>query len=238
MPRARLGDGGFASRERMKDEPYYDAPLAARVSRLLGPGFQSALAPRRKRFLKTDFPLNVQGMYVSPGAESRVRAYPYTEDRGEPVHDLLRPEQDMVYVFGERPDATTFAHEFRHRAGIKSESRNRLFDALYAETTEDWQEAVRMWRDQLQRERTTREISPTEAESDLIRTLKRSDTSLRREEWDAAPTGEKPKNSDPTVLGWLSQALGPREAYALRAPASYERFEKKARGGLAVLLPR
>jgi hypothetical protein len=219
----------------MKKAPYYDPALAQRISKLLGPGFQSAFAPKNKRFIKTERPLNLLGMY-EPNIEGDPSplAYPYATEYGNSIHDVLTPEKDTVYNFGVAPDATTFAHEYRHRAGIKSEYLNRLYDALYAETPEDWAEAVHMWRDQMESE-AEKQIPTEDAERDLLKSLRMNEGNLRRGEWDAAPEGEKPLNSDPTVLGFLAQVFGPREAYVLRAPSGYEKFERKSRGGLTVL---
>jgi hypothetical protein len=231
---SRYANGGFAAREKMKDEPYYDPALAYRISKVLGPGFQSAFSPSKKRFLKTDFPLNLRGMYTLPDSEQSPFVYPYSTGRdGQKLHDILTPTPDTVYNFGPTPSAKTIAHEYRHRAGVRNERKNRLYDGLYADTPEDWKQAVEMWRDE------TSAASDEEAERDLLTALRRSEARLRSEEWTLAPEGQKPAHSDPTILGWLTQMiLGDRAAYSLRGPSAYEKFEKKARGGLASLRAR
>lgn len=239
-----FASGGLAEFQRAREErqraatsPFYDAAMAQRISALLGPGFQSAYDPRRKRYVHTDFPITLLGRYTFPKVEPDPIIYPYTKDRGETISDILKTEPDTVYNFGPKPTANVFAHEYRHRAGIHNEYTNRLYDALYADTPEDWSDAVESWQDWMQSQNSRDIVSKQDAEANLIERLQQQEKDLRRAEWDAAPEREKPEVSDPTFSGWLSHVFfGDRGAYARSAPAYYHQLvEKKARGGLASL---
>jgi hypothetical protein len=66
-----------------------------------------------------------------------------------------------------------WGHEFRHKQRPEySEGYNRMADAAFAQNEKDWGDAVNMWRDQMLR--LGENVTPSEAERDLIEQLKRS----------------------------------------------------------------
>lgn len=207
----------FEEQRKMEEEPFYDIKLAPEIARRIG-ATQGLYLPNRKHFIKTDFPLDTKGMYIHPGKENAdPRPYPYaTNAQGEDVYGILLPKDDQIYEWGMKPDPQVLAHEYRHRHGVADESVNRLYDALYSQNRDDWDNSVYMWKDKLYRDGLV--YDSAQAEQDLINQLHKHRQKLLEADYDLAPEHDKPLLvEDPSIPGFLSQLFfSPRTNYALR----------------------
>lgn len=228
-----------AALRRQETEPYYNPSLAGAISQYLGPGYQSAYEPRLKHFIRTPGEVNRRGVYIVPEATpeqlaNQKESYPF---RGQVVEGRTSfvPQADHVYHYGVEPSARTFAHEFRHRGGVDSEYRNRLYDAMYSRTEEDWADAVFMFHNyitQIGGSKATLE----EAEEILLDRINPSfwgnptRTDMLRDEYRRAPENDKPpvQNLTPSLGGFLASLLQDDEAeFVTQSVLPYELLMKK-----------
>lgn len=186
------------------------------ASKLLGPGFQSAIDPKKWDYVASDH-ASIRGVTVREDAPDKRRL---------PVPALGSGELDVTVepghsaVFGRTLAPTTLAHELRHQAGIHDEMDNRLYDAMYADSEDAWKQAVGMWLGYKTGfdKKDGKKWDLAEAERDLREKLgKKSEArkTLLGKEWDIAPEGAKPKYlGDPSMAQWLMNVLlSPREEY-------------------------
>lgn len=114
--------------------------------------------------------IRTHGVNVPEGAERDDLTFRLPAAEGGTVDLLVPLEPDTVNAIDMEADDQTWAHEYRHRQGIKNEGVNRMVDGWNAQNSADWDEAVRGWADwQL---RTGHKSTTLEkAEADLLRTL-------------------------------------------------------------------
>lgn len=150
-----------------------DPEFAAKVRAQIGAPYQQAVDPAAATFVDTgDRRLNVKGMYF-PSDTSQLELDENALNllvalaRMDPAMARNAPsyQADHVYSYGPWATPQTWGHEFRHRAGMESETENRTLDAYYAGSRPAWDEAVvdyLRWRQQTGQE---------EQLGDLIRRL-------------------------------------------------------------------
>lgn len=218
-------DAARAARTKAEDEPFYSPSLAMSIAERLGPGFQHGYRPDRKHFIQTPYDVNVQGLYALQQPEKPL-SYPYAENQaGETLSDVFTPKRDHLYEFGTKPSSQVLAHEYRHRAGVTDEMTNRLYDAMYARTPEDWQNAVHMWQDFLVADGNG-PTSTEEAEQNLMMNLKKQKMEMLGKEYDSAPEGDKPVAfEEPSLGGFLVDLLhGQRGNYMQQNELPYQKI--------------
>ena len=201
-----------ARAQRQMSEAFFDPTMAGEIVKRLGPGNLSAYNPRLKHFVWTPYDVNLQGMYVEPGpGENPKFELPvYVDDRNQSHYRPVTTQEDQIYNFGMKPDARVLAHEYRHRAGVKDEYPNRLADAMYSQTPEDWEESVRMFKDlRIQQGTADDTMTYDEAEQSLLENIASWRESILEQEWKRAPVGQKPYplNDEPDIGGFIRQGL-------------------------------
>lgn len=221
-------------RKRAVTEPFYDRALSDAILARMGPGFQHAYSANRKHFIKSP-PLNLRGFYAPPDVGGETIDLPIVDPAGAMHRERVVPVPDHVYAIGPKPSAQILAHEFRHRAGIGSEYTNRVYDAMYSQDKDDWQNAVDLFRDYLMaHEESASEMTPDDAERKLLDILNTKEsffsigarTELLRKEYENAPENDKPLLvEEPSIGGFLSEVFRTRENHWVnRVKLPYEKL--------------
>lgn len=197
----------------------------ADVRNAIGPAYEDYVDADRATFLGNLPEYNYKGFYLnnSYGQEGKEG---YTQEADElfgPLVDRANAflEKDTVYaISAENANPLTWAHEFRHRAfkdmgaslWMPEERYNRLYDAFYASTPEDWYKAVYMWKDQLRRR--GEKVTTEQAESHLKKALETWEPQFTDYEANVRKQkGDKPKE----------RKLGPFDFGTLRSDAKEAR---------------
>jgi hypothetical protein len=196
-------------------EPYYNPSLAGAIVQHMGPGFAPTYQPNAKHFVQTPYQGGLYGFTTDQKIDHVTDIVPIARNlyNAGTQYMNVKPEAGHVYNFSPEPRADTFAHEYRHRAGIHDEYDNRVYDAMYSQTPEEWEKAVDWYLDKLTGDAPDHQMTRERAEADLLSILRdpeiMRDEYLRRE-WQAAPEGQKPYPLDykPDLTGFLFELFG------------------------------
>lgn len=193
------------------DQPYYDPSLASAIVQRMGPGFAPTYKPDAKHFVQTPYQDHLWG--ITRVAEGETPPHSIPVGASGDVQMDMDPKLGQVYNFSPQPHAQTFAHEYRHRAGVHDELDNRIYDAMYSQTPQDWEHAVDLYHDETNAGRAPdQQLTRDQSEAQLLSTLRNPDIrqSYLRREYQAAPEGQKPspQNYQPDVSGFLAELLG------------------------------
>lgn len=111
------------------EDPEFEAQVRARI----GHGYANRVDASRAGYVEPIVPIDTLGINIDDGEENRrgllEKAKPWFE---APALSQLMDAEKNVFGIGDGASATTYAHEFRHRAGIKNELANRLRDLVYS----------------------------------------------------------------------------------------------------------
>ena len=118
---------------------------------------------------------NVPEDFTDEDIKKAERRYRYEDKDGNIVQIPI--ERGTVNVVNDQAQPRTWAHEYRHEMGEdgNGEVFNRLADAAVAQNEDDWDSAVDLWQDKINRQRRRGDkVKKSEAERDLIANLRRN----------------------------------------------------------------
>ena len=152
----QMGDIEF----QMDIAPYFDykGPIDPAIARYQG-----------IKGLSGDVDLTLGGFYVKPNeAYDEDELAPY-KGRADGISFEVPKEIGTINAVHSKATPNMWAHEYGHQLRGSGEEYQRLADAATAQNERDWESSVKMWRDFLLRR--GREVTPSEAQEDLIERL-------------------------------------------------------------------
>ena len=133
-------------------------------------GYRGPIDPSIARYhgVPTSDSLTTHGFQV-PEEGSLGKGYRYAEGGEETI---IPKEPGTVNAIGRHGDIPTWSHEYRHaQRPDMSEAKNRILDGYNAQNRDQWDSAVDLWQDWMQR-RSEDKVSKEKAEKSLIGRVK------------------------------------------------------------------